>query len=106
MAALEEGVADVAVLFSTDGHLGTGDFVLLADDRGLQPAENVVPVVSRRALDRWGAQVTSALDAVSARLTSNALTLPQLAGLAGRSGARRRGARLAAPPGPRSRAGP
>ena len=71
--ALEQGVVDVAVVFTTDAVLGTGDVVLLTDDRHLQPAENVVPVVSRRAAERYGVRLTSALDAVSAKLTQNAL---------------------------------
>lgn len=65
--ALAQGIADVAVAFTTDGRLAGDDLVLLADDRRLQPVENVVPVVSRRAVDRWPALV-GALDAVSARL--------------------------------------
>ncbi|MGB8649767.1 MAG: ABC transporter substrate-binding protein [Mycobacteriales bacterium] len=74
VTALEEGVVDVAVVFTTDGLLAAGDLVLLADDRGLQPTEQVVPVVSQRVLDRYGTRVTRALDAVSARLDSPGLT--------------------------------
>lgn len=73
ITALEQGVVDVAVVFTTDAALGTGDVVLLADDRHLQPAENVVPVVSRQVVERYGKRLTSALDAVSAKLTQNAL---------------------------------
>jgi osmoprotectant transport system substrate-binding protein len=71
--ALLQGVADVAVVFTTDPQLLIGDVVLLADDRHLQPAENVVPVVSQRALDRYGQRLTGALNAVSARFTTTAL---------------------------------
>jgi osmoprotectant transport system substrate-binding protein len=73
LQALVEGVADVAVVFTTDPQLLSGDVVLLADDRGLQPAENVTPVVSARAVDRYGAQLTDPLDAISARLTTTTL---------------------------------
>jgi len=66
--ALAQGIADVAVAFTTDGRLAGDELVLLADDRGLQPVENVLPVVSRRAVDRHGQGVVTALDAVSARL--------------------------------------
>ncbi len=69
--ALEDGVIDVGVLFTTDGILAGDDFVLLADDRGLQPAENVVPLV-RSGLPRAG-EVAGALDAVSAGLTTENL---------------------------------
>jgi osmoprotectant transport system substrate-binding protein len=70
VTALQQDVADVAVLFTTDGYLATGGFVLLADDRRLQPAENVVPVVSDKAAARYGKRLADALAAVSARLTS------------------------------------
>ena len=72
--ALEQGVADVAVMFTTDGHLADPELTLLADDRGLQPVENVVPIVSRRVLDRYGPRLRQALDAVSAQLTTQNLT--------------------------------
>ena len=34
------------------------DLVALDDDRGLQPAENVTPLVRTEVVDRWGADVT------------------------------------------------
>jgi osmoprotectant transport system substrate-binding protein len=73
LAALEQGVVDVAVMFTTDGALGSSDVVALSDDRELQPVENVVPVVSAPALGRYGARLVGALDAVSARLTTGSL---------------------------------
>lgn len=72
-AALADGVVDVAVMFTTDGRLASGDLVLLADDRGLQPAENLVPVVSARAVELHGSRLVEALDTVSGRLTTNGL---------------------------------
>ncbi len=71
--AIEQGVVDVGVTGTTDGRLASGDLVLLADDRRLQPAENVVPVVRAAAVARYGARLTDALDAVSARLTTDDL---------------------------------
>jgi osmoprotectant transport system substrate-binding protein len=70
VAALREGVVDVALLFTTDGSLAAGDLVALRDDRHLQPAENLVPVVSTRAVLRYGGQLTHTLDQVSAALTT------------------------------------
>jgi osmoprotectant transport system substrate-binding protein len=72
--ALEQGVVDVAVMFTTDGHLADPSLVLLPDDRHLQPVENVIPIVSQRVLDRYGARLRQALDAVSTQLTSANLT--------------------------------
>ena len=73
VTALREGVVDVAVLDTTDGNLATGDLVLLSDDRHLQPAENVVPVITGSAIARYGKLLTGAVNAVSAQLTSKAL---------------------------------
>jgi osmoprotectant transport system substrate-binding protein len=47
---------------------------VLTDNRGLQPAENVVPVLRRATADRFGPGLLAALDAVSARLSNAALT--------------------------------
>ncbi len=69
--ALEDGVVDVGVLFTTDGALAGGDLVLLADDRGLQPAENLAPMVRADVLEGpRGERVARALDEVSSRLTT------------------------------------
>ena len=73
VAALRDGVVDVAVLDTTDGNLAAGDLVLLADDRHLQPAENIVPVITGSALARYGKRLADAVNAVSAQLTSKAL---------------------------------
>jgi osmoprotectant transport system substrate-binding protein len=73
VTALRDGVVDVAVLDTTDGNLAVGDLVLLADDRHLQPAENVVPMITSRALARYGNRLAGAVNAVSAQLTSQAL---------------------------------
>jgi osmoprotectant transport system substrate-binding protein len=68
--ALERGDIDVALLFTTDPE--TDSFVILQDDRGLQPAENVVPLVRREVVERWD-EVATIADQVSARLTTEAL---------------------------------
>jgi osmoprotectant transport system substrate-binding protein len=73
VTALRNGVVDVAVLDTTDGNLAVGDLVLLSDDRHLQPAENVVPVITSNALARYGKRLGDAVNGVSAQLTSQAL---------------------------------
>jgi osmoprotectant transport system substrate-binding protein len=73
VTALREGVVDVAVLDTTDGNLAVGDLVLLSDDRHLQPAENIVPVIASSAMARYGKRLAGAVNAVSAQLTSEAL---------------------------------
>jgi osmoprotectant transport system substrate-binding protein len=72
--ALEQGVIDVEVTFTTDPRLLDGSIVLLRDDRGLQPVESVVPIVTTRAVQEYGPRLTQALDAVSAQLDSRSLT--------------------------------
>jgi osmoprotectant transport system substrate-binding protein len=71
--ALGQGVVDVMVTGTTGGYLAGGDLVLLADDRQLQPADNIVPVIHAGAVERYGARLVGALDAVSARLTTSDL---------------------------------
>jgi osmoprotectant transport system substrate-binding protein len=66
--ALLDGVIDVGVLFTTDGVLASNDIVGLVDDRRLQPAENIVPLVRTAAVQGRG--VPAVLDEVSAELTT------------------------------------
>lgn len=73
VTALQEGIANVAVLFTTGGYLAAGGLVLLADNRHLQPPDNVVPVLTDRVLARYGNRLTSILNAVSGRLTTTGL---------------------------------
>jgi osmoprotectant transport system substrate-binding protein len=69
--ALVSGEIDVGLLETTDARLASAPIQLLIDDRGLQPHENVVPMVREAVVDRWGTAVRAALDEVSARLTTN-----------------------------------
>jgi osmoprotectant transport system substrate-binding protein len=71
--ALRSGGIDVALLFTTDPAIVSEGFVVLSDDRGLQPSENVTPLVRRQVLATHGDRVVHTLDAVSARLTTAAL---------------------------------
>jgi osmoprotectant transport system substrate-binding protein len=68
--ALDQGVIDVAVVFTSDGRLADPALALLDDDRHLQPAENIAPVVSGAALRRHGNRLVGTLDAVSSQLTT------------------------------------
>jgi osmoprotectant transport system substrate-binding protein len=75
-AALETGEIDVGMIDTTHPSLlrpGV-DLVQLADDRHLQPADNVVPVLRREILDAYGPALVRLLNAVSARLTTAELT--------------------------------
>jgi osmoprotectant transport system substrate-binding protein len=68
--ALRDGHADVALLFTTDPGLESSDLVVLADDRRLQPAENVTPLVHREVLNRWGTELEQVVNAVSSQMTT------------------------------------
>jgi osmoprotectant transport system substrate-binding protein len=74
VTALEGGEIDVAVLFTSSAVIAAKDFVLLADDKGLQPADNIAPAIRTAILDAYGDRVRNALDAVSAQLTTAELT--------------------------------
>ena len=71
--AIRRGTVDAGVLFTTDGALTTNDLVLLEDDRGLQPSENVVPIVRHDVIERFGPKVETTLDRVSSLLTTDDL---------------------------------
>jgi osmoprotectant transport system substrate-binding protein len=71
--ALARGQIDVALLFTTDPTLADPNVVVLQDDRRLQPAENVTPLVRRDVLARFGSGVAGAVDAVSRLLTTDEL---------------------------------
>jgi osmoprotectant transport system substrate-binding protein len=74
VSALAEGSIQAGLLFSTDGRLPARGLRLLIDDRGLQPLENVTPVVRREVLDHLGDRLASVANAVSAKLTTTDLT--------------------------------
>ena len=73
VAALKGGEVDVALLFTTDPSISLNDFTLLVDNRRLQPAENVVPIVRQETIDKHGEDVVKVLDSVTSRLTTDVL---------------------------------
>ena len=73
VSALEGGEIDVALMFTTDPAIDENNLKVLHDDRGLQPSENVVPVVRQTVLDRYGNTFADALDSVTRGLDHRAL---------------------------------
>jgi osmoprotectant transport system substrate-binding protein len=73
LQALEAGNIGVALLFTTDPAIPARHLVVLADDRGLQPAENITPLVRRDAVARHGPGLMAVLNTVSARLGTASL---------------------------------
>jgi len=73
VTALESGEIDLALLFTSSGVILAKDFVLLEDDLGLQPAENLAPAVRTEIVDAYGDRFENVLNAVSAKLTTEEL---------------------------------
>ena len=74
--ALANGAIDVAWLCSTQPPISQYGFVVLADDLGLQPADNIAPIVRNDWADQAGGAeaIAAILDPVSAQLTTELLT--------------------------------
>jgi osmoprotectant transport system substrate-binding protein len=70
--ALDRNAVHAAAVFTTDGMLQKGDYVVLRDPRGVFSFQNVAPVVRKSVLDRTPA-LARAVDAVSAKLTTSAM---------------------------------
>jgi glycine betaine/choline ABC-type transport system substrate-binding protein len=69
--ALKNDRIDVGLLFSTSSAIVANDFVVLEDDKGLQQAENITPIVRSEVLDDT---IEASLNAVSATLTTENIT--------------------------------
>jgi osmoprotectant transport system substrate-binding protein len=73
VAALQAGQVQAALLFTSDGQIDAHGFVLLKDDRHLQPAENVTPIIRTDVLARFGPRVGEVTNEISAALTTDDL---------------------------------
>ena len=71
VSALTSGEVQVAELFSSDGSIVSNGFVQLTDDKHLQPADYLIPVI-RKSVDTPA--VAAALDRMSAKLTTDQLS--------------------------------
>ncbi len=71
VAALKNGEVQVVELFSSDGNVVSNNFVALTDNKHLEGADYIVPVI-RKSVDTSG--VASVLDAVDAKLTTTAIS--------------------------------
>ncbi len=66
-AAFKNGSIDVGLVFSSDGDLNSLNLVVLQDDKHLENADNVVPVLRQAAAS---AEVKTVLNAIDAKLTT------------------------------------
>jgi osmoprotectant transport system substrate-binding protein len=72
--ALEGRQIDVALLFTTDAVIAVKGLVLLEDDKKLQLADNIVPVVRNDLLDRAPADFRTLINGVTAKITTEEIT--------------------------------
>lgn len=68
--AIKDGTVDFGLVLSSDPNVATQGLQVLTDDKQLQQSDNIVPIVSKK-LDK--APASTALDAVDARLSQQAL---------------------------------
>ena len=66
-AAFKNGSIDVGLVFSSDGDLNSLGLVVLQDDKHLENADNVVPIIRQAAATP---EVKRVLDAIDAKLTT------------------------------------
>jgi osmoprotectant transport system substrate-binding protein len=70
--ALDKHMVDAANVFTTDGQLEKGRYVLLRDPRSLFTFQNVAPVIRKDLLRKYPA-LESTIDLVSKKLTTKAM---------------------------------
>jgi osmoprotectant transport system substrate-binding protein len=71
--ALDDGRVDVADVFTTDGQLADGDYVVLDDPKAIFGFQNLAPVVDTKVLQRQGPEFERTLNAVTDKLTNDVM---------------------------------
>jgi osmoprotectant transport system substrate-binding protein len=71
VAALKNGEVQVVELFSSDGNVVSNNFVALTDNKHLEGADYIVPVI-RKSVDTSG--VAKVLNTIDAKLTTDAIS--------------------------------
>ena len=69
-AALTGAQIDVGLVFSSDGDLDAKGYVVLQDDKHLEAADNIVPIVRTKVLN---SEITTLFNSISAALNTNDL---------------------------------
>ena len=84
VAALEGDEIQVGLMFTSDGTILAKGFVLLEDDKALQPSENLAPAVRSEIVEAYGDDFVEALNKASLKLTTTELvSLNKLVGIDG-----------------------
>jgi len=71
--ALETGEIDLGMLETTNGNLADRDLVQLTDDRRLQPAENIVPMMRTETADAYGPTLVRLINTITVQLNTRDL---------------------------------
>jgi osmoprotectant transport system substrate-binding protein len=71
--ALDSGNVQTADVFTTDGQLRSGKYVILTDTKHIFGYQNVAPVVSQKLVASEGPVFVQTLNAVSAKLTNSVM---------------------------------
>ena len=71
IAALKQGSINIGLVFSSDGGLTANNLVALEDDKHLQQADNVVPLIRTDVLN---SEITTLLNSIDAKLNTPDLT--------------------------------
>ena len=74
VAALDGGEIDVGLLFTSDGVIAAKGYVLLEDDKSLQKADNIVPVMRTETLDQYDNALSDLLNDVASKITTAELS--------------------------------
>ena len=72
--ALNNSAIDVAQVCTTQAEIAAFNFVLMEDDGGMAPAQNLVPVMTQELADAGGDTLADTLNAVTELLTTEELT--------------------------------
>jgi osmoprotectant transport system substrate-binding protein len=70
-AALKQGAINIGLVFSSDGGIAANNFVVLQDDKHLEAADNIVPLIRSAVAN---SEVTSLLNSIDAKLNTPDLT--------------------------------
>jgi osmoprotectant transport system substrate-binding protein len=68
--ALAKGDIDIGLVFTSDGEIAANGWVLLEDDKKLQPSDNVTPVMNTAVAEAYGADLAKVVNDASAKITT------------------------------------
>ncbi len=71
--ALSSNEVDAVIWNTTAPQITADGFKVLDDDKGLFPAQNIAPIITKAVLDAYGAQLAADINALSAMITTDDL---------------------------------